>query len=647
MWGKIKSKKMFYIVSWLLISLIMTVIVELMTRENIESFKEFLATRLPLFLLNYAMVLVLMLPMIIFRKTISAMIIPIVILLGFALAGKILNDKRGVPFTGADIYSIEYGIDMVFKYFSKGVLIVSVLGGIALVVGYIYLCIKEKPKSIFKNWQKAIIACLAIITLVGVYASNVKAKAISNQLWNINYSYKRNGFLFSFVDSFTSLKMKKPVGYNKKVIDEIKNGDVAVLGGNSKSPENIILIQLESFVDPYNIEGIDLKENPIPAITKVKEQSIASGKLGVPTYGAGTVRTEFEVLTGYNIDFMGTGEVPNNSILKMKAVESLAQILRLEGYESTMIHNYVGNFYHRDMVYANYGFDTFVSKEYMSMLKYNEKYPEDICNMPIIDELIKRDEKQFIFNVSVESHGPYKAVEGQKSYLKDSELSESEVLEFDNLLNRINKLDFYVGKLVKYINDVDEDTMIVFYSDHLPSVSVFNQNKLVSEDEKYSTEYFVWTNYETKKLENEDLESYEMSTKLLDIADIEGGIIPRFHRENKISNDYMDKFKYLQYDQLYGDNYFKSNYKSSDLKLGLNDVIIKEIIQSGDDILIKGENFTSSSRVIIAKEEHNIKYNNDKEIVVENTTLKSGTYKVIQKGMNGKFLSESNIINMK
>ncbi|MGL4763342.1 MAG: LTA synthase family protein [Sarcina sp.] len=644
--SKMRNKKIVYIGLWLVVSLGLTFAAEVMTRENVESLQEFLKDRFSLFLLNYAIVVVLMLPMLLFKKTISAMIAPTILILGIAFAGRILNDKRGVPLTGADVYSIEYGVDMLFKYFSNFTLILGVAGIVGLIVGYVYLCVKEKPKEIFKLWQKAIIVAIALISLGGIYTSNVKAEAISNQLWNINYSYKRNGFLFSFIDSFTSLKMKKPVGYNKKVINSMKDGEIEVSNSNKKVPKNIILIQLESFIDPSEIDGIKLKENPIPAISKVKENSIASGRLEVPTYGAGTVRTEFEVLTGYNMDFMGTGEVPNNSVLKMKPVESLAQILRKDGYESTMIHNYIGNFYHRDMVYANYGFDTFVSKEYMSELEYNGGYPTDMCNMPIIDELIKRDEKQFIFNVSVESHGPYQAVEGQKNYLEEGNLSDEERLEFDNFLNRISRLDFYVGELVKQINEIDEDTMVVFYSDHLPSISVFNQNKLVGEDKKYQTEYFVWANYEAEKIENENLEAYEVSTKLLDIAGIKSGIIPNFHRANKESNDYMDKFKYIQYDQLYGENHFKSNYKSTDLKLGLNEVVIESVTQKGNDIVVTGQNFTSSSRVMIDKEEYDIKYKNETEILIKDLELKKGTYSVIQKGMNGKALSESNSINI-
>ncbi|WP_297437757.1 LTA synthase family protein [uncultured Clostridium sp.] len=629
------------IIYWAGLSFVLNILIEIIARDDIGSFGEFLDERFSLLFLNYAIVLVIMLPIIIFSKTISASIFSGSILIVLAIVGRVLNAKRGVPFTGADIYSIEYGIDMVMKYFSKLTLIFACVSIIGLIGAYIYLCFKEKSKKVFNIWIKIAISAFACLFLVSAYGEN--KDRISNQLWNINYAYKRNGYLFSFLDSFASLKMKKPDGYNKKFIEDVSI-DTKVSSQVSKSPENIILIQLESFIDPSEIEGIELIKDPIPFISSIKEKSVASGKMGVPTFGAGTVRTEFEILTGYNIDFLGTGEVPNNSILKMKPVESLGQILRREDYEATMIHNYIGNFYHRDMVYANYGFDRFVSKEYMSQLKYNGGYPEDIWNLPIIDNLIQKEGKQFIFNVAVESHGPYKPVEGQTEYIKGGSLTDEDKAEFDYFLNRLNKVDLYVSELVKYVESLDEDTMILFYSDHLPSINVFNSNILVDDKEKYTTEYFTYSNYESKKEENEDLESYEISTKLLDIAGINSGIMPNFHRSYSANENYEKIFKSVQYDQLYGENYLGSDYERTDIQLGVSDIKLDKVESVGDKLIVKGENFTSSSRLIINDKEYEINYKDKNEFSVNSEILEGGKYKVIQKGMNGKTLSSSNEI---
>lgn len=60
---------------------------------------------------------------------------------------------------------------------------------------------------------------------------------------------------------------------------------------------NIIFLQLESFFDINNMTNITFSENPVPYFESLMEQ-YPSGYLDVPIVGAGTVNTEFEVMTG-------------------------------------------------------------------------------------------------------------------------------------------------------------------------------------------------------------------------------------------------------------------------------------------------------------------------------------------------------------
>lgn len=59
----------------------------------------------------------------------------------------------------------------------------------------------------------------------------------------------------------------------------------------------------------------------------------------VPVYGAGTINTEFEVITGMNMDYFGTGEYPYRSILHKTTCDSVAYWLKERNYESSVIHN--------------------------------------------------------------------------------------------------------------------------------------------------------------------------------------------------------------------------------------------------------------------------------------------------------------------
>ena len=109
------------------------------------------------------------------------------------------------------------------------------------------------------------------------------------------------------------------------------------------------------------------------------QENYSTGYLTVPIVGAGTVNTEFEVLTGMSIQFFGLGEYPYKTVLKDKTCESIAGNLSNLGYATHALHNNGGNFYSRAKVFANMGFDTFTCKEVMNIQDYNElgSWPKD------------------------------------------------------------------------------------------------------------------------------------------------------------------------------------------------------------------------------------------------------------------------------
>ena len=69
---------------------------------------------------------------------------------------------------------------------------------------------------------------------------------------------------------------------------------------------NVIYVQLESFIDPAEIRGLELSEDPVPNWTALTE-NYSSGRLTVPVVGAGTANTECEILTGMSIRSFGPG----------------------------------------------------------------------------------------------------------------------------------------------------------------------------------------------------------------------------------------------------------------------------------------------------------------------------------------------------
>lgn len=100
--------------------------------------------------------------------------------------------------------------------------------------------------------------------------------------------------MYSFLDTAAGFKVKEPSDYNKASIEKIKNDIIeeAQLASNdtkmaSAMPAefpNIIIVQLESFMDLDRINGLTFTEDPIPTFRKIASES-TNGFLKVPTYG--------------------------------------------------------------------------------------------------------------------------------------------------------------------------------------------------------------------------------------------------------------------------------------------------------------------------------------------------------------------------
>ena len=149
---------------------------------------------------------------------------------------------------------------------------------------------------------------------------------------------------------------------NSEDSSKLDNSNLVASNDNSMVPQkqapNIIMLQLESIINPTHMIDLEFSEDPVPNFRKLKEQ-FSSGYLKVPSVGAGTANTEFEVISGMNLEFFGAGEYPYKTILRKTTAESINYDLKDLGYSTHAIHNNKGTFYTRQKVFKMLGFDTF------------------------------------------------------------------------------------------------------------------------------------------------------------------------------------------------------------------------------------------------------------------------------------------------
>jgi phosphoglycerol transferase MdoB-like AlkP superfamily enzyme len=356
------------------------------------------------------------------------------------------------------------------------------------------------------------------------------------------------------------------------------------------------------------ITNIECSEDPMPYYRSLREK-YSSGYLVVPTIVAGTCNTEFEVITGMNLEFFGPGEYPYKTILKETTCESMAYNMRELGYKTHTIHNNKATFYSRHKIFSQLGFDTFTSIENMCDVEEtpNGWAKDNVLVKSITDCLDSSEEKDLIYTVSVQCHGVYTTVLSEEetkitvSGLDDQAMTDS----YNYYVNMVKEVDDVIRNLTETLSKYDEDIVLVMYGDHIPGLNL--SDDVLESNNIYTTQYVIWDNMGLKKQDME-ITSYQLAAEVFNRLNIHEGNIFKFHQENASSEDqaaYQSKFYDLQYDMLYGDRnvYGGVNpFKATKIQYGVNDIIINKISFDDEFLYIEGKNFNDFSNVFIGDE---------------------------------------------
>ena len=351
-------------------------------------------------------------------------------------------------------------------------------------------------------------------------------------------------------------------------------------------------------------------------------------------------------MTGHNIDYLTPGEIPYNTILKSKYYNSVATTLGSQGYETHAIHNFQGNFYSRNNAYAKLGFDDFTSKEYMNNYELNEKnWVKDVILADYIEKALDSTEgSDLVYTISVQGHSSYPTdAENYDFPIKVTSTLDKEMEnEIYYYANQINGSDDLVGKLVDMIDKRDEDTIILFYSDHMPNLKVFGQDDFYIN--KYKAPFAFYANYDIEKYDIDKIESYEYSSLMLKEAGLKYGPMERFNTYMKDEKDFSKMQDLIEYDVLFGKSYYideDEKPQKNTIKMGLDEIEIKNIDIKGNNIILRGKNFTVNSKVYANGKAVNTKFVDPNTLEIDYVD-NLDTVVVKQIGRNNTELSSSN-----
>ena len=477
--------------------------------------------------------------------------------------------------------------------------------------------------------------CGLIVSLLGYVVLTdvaIDKRVISNYFGNIAFAYEDYGFPYCFTASVFNTGISEPAGYSKETMEAINKDGALNVSETSLSDENkpnILFVQLESYFDPTEVEWLQFSEDPIPNLRKLYSE-YSSGYFKVPSVGAGTANTEFEVLTGMSMRFFGPGEYPYKTYAKTKIIESAASSLEKLGYGAEALHNNTGNFYSRAQDYNHMGFDHYTSKEFMNVLQTTPKgwATDDILVPHILESMDTTKQQDFVMTISVQGHGDYPT----EKVLDDPEIIVSGVEDegkrnaWEYYVNEVHEMDKFAGQLIEALEKRGEPTVVVFYGDHLPTMGL--EAKDMKSKYLYNTNYVIWDNIGLEKKDG-NYAAYQIMAEVFDRLDIHTGTFFNYHQQRKDTKNYLADLELLQYDVLYGNQYVYENtgkpITEGHMVMGVKDTSISDIVEQLDGTYsIYGDNFTKYSKVYINDEKQTSSFLNNTRIDLKEAELQDG-----------------------
>lgn len=615
-----------------LLACVINFAIEAISRHSVFEAWDYMTETPVVFLYNAFMIFVTFSVAYLFRRRVFARIIVSVLWLILGVANGYMLLKRVTPFNAQDLKAATEGLSLINNYFNGFELIVLIVGAVAVVIWVVSMW---RRGGQYTGKMHRFLALVAICVWGAVYSfvanAAVENRVVSTYFGNIAFAYEDYGLPYCFMASLFNTGINEPNDYSEETIARIsKDGEIT--RNESDEPEedlpNILFVQLESYFDVEEAEFFTTSKDACPNLHEMYDK-YSSGYFKVPSVGAGTANTEFEVLTGMNLRYFGPGEYPYKTILKETPCESAATALEALGYGTHALHNNGGNFYSRARVFNNMGFDSFTSKEFMNILQLTENgwSKDDILIDHIVDALDSTRQQDFVFTISVQGHGDYpeeKVIENPEITVEGIE-DEALKNKWEYYVNQVYEMDKFAGDLVDAVEKRGEPTVVVFYGDHLPTMG------LKAEDLKgrylYNTNYVIWDNIGLEK-EDRNIPSYQIMADVFDRLGIHSGTVFNYHQERRQTKNYLADLELLQYDILYGDQYvYDGNPPITEghMVMGVRDVSLTDIVPHLDGgYTLYGENFTAYTRVYVNGEEQEKKFLNNTRIDLPSTELKEG-----------------------
>lgn len=479
-------------------------------------------------------------------------------------------------FTFSDVLLTKEGSNYFLYAISKTNVKIILVLLVSLLTTSITIFTMKKTDKIIKNKYYYIVTITAIIILVGgtrIFANYKLGTKVDPLTWEASYKPKniyidfnnqnksleisgiyellmRSTYLY-IKDNFTTNKdkIRKEIDNyledDANQIEYIENNYTGILEG-----KNVIYILMES------IDSWLVNEEVMPTLYKLQQEGLNFTNRYSPSFGGGqTINSEFAMNTGlYAIE--NSKAIYNYD--KNNFSNSLANMLKNNGYSAISIHTNSGNFYNRTFFHETLGYDTHYALDDMKNINhtdYNYYNDSSLVKNDETYDLIVRDNKFLSFIISYSAHVPYDNT-NDRCITNPYNLNVDGNQELSCIRNLARETDEMLRILIERLEKDKklDDTVLVLVSDHY----AYGYNDQTSIQEYKATDntyllqnvpFIIW---------NKDLKHKVIDT-IMDTADILPTLLnmlgitynPNYYIGTDVFSNYHEKFVYFSSDTFY------------------------------------------------------------------------------------------------
>ena len=329
--------------------------------------------------------------------------------------------------------------------------------------------------------------------------------------------YYDEGLYQGIIYNLYASNIHRPEHYKKEeAITAINETVNSYTSNDSFGKPNIVLILSESFSDLTNVPEIKFDKDLLSNIHTFETMPNAIvADTHVSTFGGSSVISEWEIITSSSNNFNPAGYIAYTSYYHDKNKElidnspNIIRLLNNEGYTTKYITPWAAESYNSSKVYDLMGMDKV--KYDLSGHKKGFYLADSEINKSIINELNKdKDTPKLLVYATSENHMPCSS-DKFKHYDIDvvsSKFDKENTTLLKCYAQGVYDADKALGELYQSINELDTNTIVVFYGDHLPFITndkgensyllskYFNTgNEDLDDLRKHTTKGVIFSNY--------------------------------------------------------------------------------------------------------------------------------------------------------